>query len=91
MQKTMRVEPISAMQQRPQQVLEQLSEGPVMLSVRGKGAAVVTSIEDWDRIADRLNFLERSALADQRSRSVAAGEWVSSQEVDQTFAEMGIS
>jgi prevent-host-death family protein len=70
MEKVQQFEPISTMQQRPQAILERLSDGPVILSVRSKAAAVVVSVEEWDRIASELAALRSDERMTKREVEV---------------------
>jgi prevent-host-death family protein len=91
MQKTMPVEPISIMKQRPHNVLRKLEAGPVLLSVRGKGAAVMTSIEEWNQIADELHRYRVIAEAKRiAARNDANETWTSGAEMRRIMAERGV-
>ena len=49
--------PISELRLHQSEVLEKLSEGPVLLTQRGRGAAVLTSLETWNRLMQRMEDL----------------------------------
>lgn len=51
--------PISDIKNKPTEVLELVEKGPVILTTRGSGVAVVTSINEWNTMALRLARLER--------------------------------
>ena len=51
--------PISDIKNKPTEVLELVEKGPVILTTRGSGVAVVTSINEWNTMAQRLARLER--------------------------------
>lgn len=51
--------PISDIKNKPTEVLELVAKGPVILTTRGSGVAVVTSINEWNTMALRLARLER--------------------------------
>jgi prevent-host-death family protein len=48
------------------EVIGKLDDGPVVLSQRGRPAAVLVSVEEWDRHARRLKELELLLSAKQR-------------------------
>jgi len=50
--------PISAMRNRHVEVMEKLSDGPVFLTRRGEGAAVLLSYEHWNALMCRLDDQE---------------------------------
>ncbi len=52
------VEPISNLRRDHLAVLNKLKKGPVFLAQRGTLAAALVSIDEWDRIAARLEHLE---------------------------------
>jgi prevent-host-death family protein len=52
------LEPISNLRRDHLAVLNKLKRGPVFLSQRGTLAAALVSIDEWDRIAARLEHLE---------------------------------
>ena len=96
MEKVQQFEPISTMQQRPQAILERLNDGPVILSVRSKPAAVVVSVAEWDRIANELAALrsdtrltrsEVEALLAAQANKLAGGPTVSHAELKQMMME----
>ena len=51
--------PISDIKNKPTEVLELVEKGPVILTTRGSGVAVVASINEWNTMALRLARLER--------------------------------
>jgi len=51
--------PISDIKNKPTEVLELVEKGPVILTTRGSGVAVVASINEWNTMAQRLARLER--------------------------------
>ena len=53
-----RTVPISAMRQRQGEVLEEMGKGPVLLTQRGHGAAVLVSLEDWNRMIEEFEDLQ---------------------------------
>ena len=52
------VEPISNLRRDHLTVLNKLKKGPVFLAQRGTLTAALVSINEWDRIAARLEHLE---------------------------------
>lgn len=56
--------PISKVKTDPTEVLELIEQGPVMLTTRGNGVAVLASLNEWNRIAARLDRFERHARAE---------------------------
>ena len=52
------VEPISNLRRNHVAVLKKLKKGPVFLAQRGSLAAALVSIEEWDKIAARLEHAE---------------------------------
>lgn len=52
------VEPISHLRRDHVTVLNKLRKGPVFLAQRGTLAAALVSIEEWNKIATRLEHLE---------------------------------
>ena len=59
------VEPISHLRRDHVTVLNKLSKGPVFLAQRGTLAAALVSIEEWNKIAARLEHLETLLRAQQ--------------------------
>jgi prevent-host-death family protein len=53
-----KVRPISDLRIRGSEVLEELSEGPVILALRGHAAAVLVSLDAWNRLIERLEDAE---------------------------------
>ena len=68
-------------------MIDKLQSGPVVLSKSGRAAAVVLSVEEYDRQVARLRWFERQMMGDQ---AVAADEWVTDEEVSAEFERMGI-
>ena len=78
MNKIQQFEPITHIQTKPTEVLAMLEKGPVILAQRSRPAAVLVSVEEWDRIVDTLaerRFTQREVEAILKSyRQQAAGE-----------------
>ena len=58
MNKVQQFEPITHMQTKPGEVLAKLNAGPVILAQRSKPAAVLVSVEQWNRLIERLEDQE---------------------------------
>lgn len=74
--------PISDLRQRQNEILEQMSEGPVILLQRSKAAAVLVSPADWNALVDQIEDLEDTVAVLQAKLTLAMGEdelidWVS--------------
>ncbi len=54
MQKTQQFEPITTIQRNPQKVLAMLANGPVILANRSKPAAILVSVDLWDRLIEQV-------------------------------------
>jgi prevent-host-death family protein len=55
---TPQILPISDMRNRHPEVMKKLEKGPVFLTLRGEGAAVLLSTEQWERI---MGYMEDQA------------------------------
>lgn len=76
------VEPVTRLQRDHTAILAQLPKGPVILSSRGKAAAVMLSIEDYDRMRHQIAMYERQAAGDLAKE---VGEWMTDDEVTSAF------
>lgn len=56
--------PISDVKNKPGEVLELVEKGPVILTTRGAGVAVIASLTEWNTMAARLARFERHARAE---------------------------
>ena len=65
------VAPISDMRNHQVEVLSMAKKGPVMLTARGRTAAVLLSAEKWNEIAARLQQLELLLEAKQIEAEIA--------------------
>ena len=54
------VVPISDLRHRQNEIIERLDEGPVILTQRGRGTAVLLSLERWKEIQQQLADLEEA-------------------------------
>ena len=55
---TPQILPISDMRNRHPEVMKKLENGPVFLTLRGEGAAVLLSTKQWDRL---MGYIETQA------------------------------
>lgn len=65
------VQPISDLRHNQAQMLDRLDDGPIVLTQRGKAAAVLVGPAHWNRLMERLEDLEDTvdglaALAEHR-------------------------
>ena len=74
--------PVTDMRLRHKAVLDLLHKGPVILAQHSKAAAILVSIDEWDRRARRLGELEWREKAKQ-----ATSEARASNEPDMSFDE----
>lgn len=84
------IEPVTRMQRDHKELLAMTGNGPVILAQNSRAAAVLVSVEEWDRRAKRLDYLERLLLGDQGVTEVNAGNYKTVDEVDAGFQSMGI-
>lgn len=75
MMRVPQMEPITNLQRAYQAVLAKLASGPVVLSNYGRAAAVLVSVEEWDRQADELDRLKRLVQADGDFAAMRAGQY----------------
>lgn len=66
--------PISKLRQTQNEILEQLSEGPVVLTQRGEAAVVLVDPEQWNRLIEELEYWRDSHDAMEARHRVAIGE-----------------
>lgn len=57
--------PISDIKNKPSDVLGLVKQGPVLLTTRGTGVAVITDVSEWNAMAQRLARLERLMRLDE--------------------------
>jgi prevent-host-death family protein len=65
--------PVSELRYNHREVFERLKSGAILLAQRSKPAAVLVSVEEWDRRARRLIELEGLLEAKQALARVDAG------------------
>ncbi len=82
------VEPVTRLQRDHAAILAQLPKGPVILSSRGKAAAVRLSIDDYDSMRHQIAMYERQFTGD---RAVQADEWLTDDEVTAAFNKAGVT
>jgi PHD/YefM family antitoxin component YafN of YafNO toxin-antitoxin module len=58
--------PISDLRSKQAAVLEELNQGPVLLTKQGRAAAVLVHPDYWNQLAALLEELEDIAVAEQR-------------------------
>lgn len=74
MERIQQFEPITHMQTKPTEILAMLDNGPVILAQRSKPAAVLVSVDYWDRTAAMLeDLLDTVDMLEEQLR-IARGE-----------------
>ncbi len=63
--------PISEFRARQNELLQQLAEGPLVLTQHGRAAAVLVSLEQWNHLIEKLEYLEDSLIAIEASQDPA--------------------
>ena len=66
--------PISQLRLKQSEVLNRLSEGPVILTQHGQGAAVLVDLEQWNRMIEALEDLQDALDVAIIQQGIAAGE-----------------
>ena len=66
--------PISKLRLTQNEVLKQLSEGPVVLTQRGEAVAVLVDPEQWNRLVEELELWRDSYEVLEAKYRVATGE-----------------
>ena len=69
-----KIVPLSDLRIRQAEVLAQLDDEPVVLAQRGRPAAVLVSVEAWNRLMERLELLEDSLEAAEARERISAGQ-----------------
>lgn len=69
-----RLVPISKLRQIQGEILEKLSEGPVVLTQHGEAAAVLVDPEEWNRLIEELEIWQDSFDAMEAKYRIAIGE-----------------
>jgi PHD/YefM family antitoxin component YafN of YafNO toxin-antitoxin module len=72
MQQLPQITPLSQIHTNQEQLLSQLSNGPVVLLQEDKPAAVLVSATEWNRVAKRLELLEQEQRDHMDAERVAA-------------------
>ena len=92
MQRVQQITPVTQIQRQPAEVFAQLANGPVVLAKDSQAAAVLVSVEEWNRIADQLarrEFTQREieliALGYQRMN--AGGPTITHEELKAQLSE----
>jgi prevent-host-death family protein len=65
--------PISQLRQKQSEVLNRLSQGPVILTQHGQGAAVLVGLEQWNQMIETLDDLQDALDAALIQQEIAAG------------------
>jgi len=86
------ISPISDMRVHQAQIIEKARRGPVILVERGsRPALVVISPEQWNALAERMEYLEDVAAIYKKKWEIATGqddmEEVSSQQIEDWLGE----
>lgn len=81
------VEPVTRLQRDHAAVLAKLPKGPVILSSRGKAAAVILSVDDYDRMRHQIAMYERQIAGDIAKE---ADDWLADDEVTIAFTKVGV-
>lgn len=69
------IAPVSDMRVRQNEIIEKAKEGPVVLVERGsRPALVAVSPEQWNAIAERLEYLEDAVAVYKLRLELASGE-----------------
>ena len=66
--------PISELRKRQAEIVDELRERPKILTQRGRGAAILVGLKQWERLVDRLDELEDTVAALQAELALATGE-----------------
>lgn len=87
--KALKVIPVSDMVHKQQAVLAMADEEPVILAQRSKGRAVLVSIEEWNRLQEKLEVMSEFIRADSdwQEKNTPEDEWVEADEMLDEWAE----
>ena len=66
--------PISELRHQPNKILGLLANGPVVLTQRGRAAAVLVSAEQWNRLVEELEEALDTVEALKTKLNLATGE-----------------
>ena len=80
--------PVTQAQRNINSVLAKLDKGPVILSKGGMAAAVVLSVDEFDRMQNQIAMSERQLAGD---RAVEANDWMTDDEVTEAFTKAGVT
>jgi PHD/YefM family antitoxin component YafN of YafNO toxin-antitoxin module len=78
--------PVTDLRLKHVQVFGMLHNGPVVLAQRSRPAAVLVSVEAWDKLAAELKRLRRIIEADRHFAQASAGDVVALEDLDQALA-----
>lgn len=85
-----KVVPISELRNQHKKVFAMAEAQPVLLAQHSKSAAVLVSISQWDQMAKRMEELEDYVTTQRRLSEMAAGAFVTQDELDRQLAEAGL-
>ena len=76
--------PLSDLKARPSDIVRQVSETgrPVVLTRRGRGVAVVLSVDAFEKLQDAAQRADVQRDVDEAERDLAAGHQVAHEEVE---------
>lgn len=89
MDRVQQIVPISEMKLNQARIVEMLTAGPVVLANRSKPAAVLVSVQQWDRTADIIEDLTDTVDALRMELAIAKGEaeLMSQEEINEWLTE----
>lgn len=89
MERIQQVVPVTDLRLRHVQVFDMLNAGPVVLAQRSRPAAVLVSVEQWDRAAGLIEDLSDTVDALRMELAIAKGEaeMMSQAELSEWLAE----
>lgn len=89
MERIQQVVPVTDLRLRHVQVFDMLKGGPVVLAQRSRPAAVLVSVDQWDRTADIIEDLTDTVDALRMELAIAKGEaeMMSQEEISEWLAE----
>lgn len=83
--------PITRLAREHIKYLDLLKDGPISVTRNGTPAAVLISVDTWNETVRRLAYLERLAMGDRALARIRAGEYLTAEEVDAGFRELGLA
>jgi PHD/YefM family antitoxin component YafN of YafNO toxin-antitoxin module len=76
--------PISEIRKRQNEILIQLQDSPVILTQRGRAAAVMVNPQEWNRLVNKLKDLEEAL---EETLDVRAAQEMGARIIDSTDAQ----